>query len=506
MPYRLIVNTTPEERRVALIEGSTLHELFLERRFERGLVGNIYKGKVVRVLPGMDVAFVEIGTGRAAFLQCNDAILPRDAIPEDMQVADESGDNEVSVKIPGLTDAAGEVAARGVSVGQDILVQVTRDAFGNKGPRLSLQVSLPGRNLVFLPNTPILGVSRRIIDDAERTRLKAIVSATLPPGAGAILRTAAEGRPDTEIAEDVGFLIALWRQILVLASEKDAPSLVHEDFDVLFRVARDYLTEECEQIVVDTLAEYDRLLQFVDSFMPQLDHLVDRYDGSEPIFEHYGVEVTVAGLLDRVLWLKSGGSIVIDHTEAMTAIDVNTARFVGKGDPEDTVFKTNLEAAREIAYQLRLRNIGGIVVIDFIDMNDPEHRRKVWDTLAEELRKDKAYTEVLPMSRFGLVEMTRKRTRESGTSRMTESCPYCDGRGLVRSVDQTCGQILRKAGRDLSDVHTRALRLVAHPRVIETLIENYRTSLADLESRYQKPIRMVRRDDFHIEQFTLQRE
>lgn len=491
MAYTLLVNTTPEERRVALVEGSTLCEFYTERRYDRGLVGNIYKGRVVRVIPGMDAAFVEIGVGRSGFLQSGDPLVPRES-PNP-----EAGRREPERSL--FEDG-------GIEVGQDLLVQVTREPMGGKGPRLTTEISLAGRTLVFLPRSPVLGVSRRIEDDEERERLRASVSDQLPEGSGAVLRTAALQRPEKELVDDLAFLTSLWERVRSFADDLEAPALVHEDLDLLLRTARDLLTDGCEGMIVDTEADYDRLLQFVDSFMPRLDPLVERYQGDVSLFEFHGLDTAVSCLLDRTVWLKSGGSIVIDHTEALTAIDVNTARYTGKGDPEETILKTNLEAAHEIAEQLRLRNIGGIVVIDFIDMGDPEHRQRVLDTLNAEFSRDKAHTDVLPMSRFGLVELTRKRLREGVFAQLTESCPYCDGRGWIRSVEQVCADIIRKLALEVHSKRVRSLRILAHKRVVETLIESYRTSLADLESRSGKPIHLERRDDLHLEGYSIRRE
>lgn len=498
--YTLLVNTTAEDRRVAVVEASILRELHTERRHDRGLIGNVYKGRIVRVLPGMNAAFVEIGIGRGAFLQWDDDGLVGEAVPDAEDEAD-TDPSLVPVGEPSMLAPMPQPA-----VGQDVVVQVTRDAFGGKGPRLSPRVSLPGRTLVFLPSTPILGVSRRIADEAERARLRDTARRLLPPGAGVILRTAAQDRPDTEIADDLEFLTALWRQVEVRALESEAPALLHEDLDLLLRAARDHLGPDCERIIVDTEEDHDRLLQFVDTFMPRFDDRILLHPGPAPLFETHGVDATAAGVLDRVVWLKSGGSIVIDHTEALTAIDVNTSGTTGRGDPEETIFQTNLEAAREIACQLRLRNIGGIVVIDFIDMRDPVHRQQVHETLSTGLAQDKAHVDVLPMSRLGLVEMTRKRPREASFTRMTEACPYCEGRGWVRGVEFTCSEIVRRLAREGALNAVRGLRVLAHPRVVEGLIDGYRTSLADFETRWQKPVRLVRREDFHLEQWSVKPE
>lgn len=505
MPYTLLISTTAEERRVALLEDKALREYYTELRYDRGLVGNVYKGRVLRVMPGMDAAFVEIGVGRAAFLQTED--LPvglrfrRQAPYEQGEQAEwEKGEEEVDV------EERASAAVAPLSVGQDILVQVLRPPTAMKGPRVTRHISLVGRNLVYLPCTPVLGVSRRIEDKSERTRLKNIISAALPPGAGAVVRTAASHRTEEELLEDLKFLRALWQRIEQFAEDVEAPALVHEDLDLLLRTARDLLTEGCEKMIVDTEADYDRLLQFVDSFMPDLTGLVEFYQGQEPLFEKYGVEQAIQTVLDRRVWLKSGGFIVIDHTEALTAIDVNTGRFTGKADPEDTALKTNLEAAQEIGEQIRLRNIGGLVVIDFIDMKLPENRDKVFEALKQVLSQDKAVMDIVPMSPLGLVQVSRRRLRDDLYARMTEQCPYCDGRGWIRAVEQTCAEIVRRVKKEIEMPSVRGIRVQAHPKVIECLIENFRLSLADLETRTHKTIRFVRREDQHLETFVVLRE
>jgi len=491
LAYSLLVNTTPEERRVALVEGSNLREFYSERRYDRGLVGNIYKGRVLRVMPGMDASFVEIGIGKAGFLQ--------DRTPLSGDESNGDSHDGPSATTPVVRGAAPEV-------GQDILVQVSRDAAGSKGPRMTTELSLAGRTLVFLPGTPVVGVSRRIVDEGERERLRSSVQDMLPRGSGAVLRTASLERPEQELSDDLSFLMTLWERIKRYADDVAVPALVHEDLDLLLRTARDMITDECAGVQVDSEEDYDRLLQFVDSFMPHMNELVKRYQGDLPLFESLGLDTAVSCLLDRTVWLKSGGSIVIDHTEALTAIDVNTGRYTGKGDPEETILKTNLEAAREIAEQLRLRNIGGIVVVDFIDMRDAEFRDRVHQAFVGHLAMDKAHSDVMPMSRLGLVELTRKRLREGVFPHMTETCPYCDGRGWIRSVEQVCADIVRKVALELRSGRVRGLRVLAHARVVETLIETYRTSLADMEAQSGKPIRLVRMDDLHVEGYSIRRD
>ncbi|HOU52783.1 MAG TPA: Rne/Rng family ribonuclease [Myxococcota bacterium] len=490
--YSLLVHTLPEERRVALVEGRVLRELRSERRFERGIVGNIYLGRIVRVMQGLHAAFVEIGTGRAGFLQWEETAIDRgDEDPEES---------------PETLATPEEGVHPALALGEDVLVQVTREAFGSKGPRLSRQLSLPGRTLVFLPMDPLIGISRRIPDPDERRRLREAIAPLLPPGTGAIVRTASQGRPAEELADDLAFLQSLWDRIQAKARESQAPALLHEDLDLLLRSARDHLGPECDEILVDTVEDHDRLLQFVDTFMPRYDSRIRLYDGPVPLFDHFGIEGQVSSLLDRTVWLKSGGSIVFDHTEALTAIDVNTGGGSGRQNSDETILMTNLEAAREIAAQLRLRDIGGIIVIDFVDMRDPSHRQQVQEELLRSLATDSSQWDVLPMSRLGLVEMTRKRSRETFRSRMTETCPCCGGRGFVRSVEASCGEIVRRLARTLAIPSVRGVRVDAHPRVIEGLVDAWRLSLADLETRWQKPVRLVRREDLPLEQWTLRTE
>ncbi len=490
--YSLLVQTLPEERRVALVDGRTLREIRSERRFERGIVGNIYLGRIVRVMQGLHAAFVEIGIGRAGFLQWDEAAMDRgEEDPEDSPEP-----------YPGANGGPHPVLA----LGEDVLVQVTREAFGGKGPRLSRQLSLPGRTLVFLPRDHLIGISRRIQDPAERRRLREAIATLLPEEAGVILRTAAQGRPVEELREDLTFLQSLWERIRMKATESQAPALLHEDLDLLLRSARDHLGPDCEEVLVDTVEDHDRLLQFVDTFMPHYDSRIRLYDGPVPLFDHFGIEAQIASLLDRKVWLKSGGSIVFDQTEALTAIDVNTGAGSGQRDGDETILMTNLEAAREIAAQLRLRDIGGIIVIDFVDMKDAFHRQQVQEELLRSLAADNSQWDVLPMSRLGLVEMTRKRSRETFRSRMTETCPGCGGRGFIRSVEATCGEIIRRLARTLAIPSVRGARVDAHPRVIEGLVDAWRLSLADLETRWQKPVRLVRREDLPLEQWTLRTE
>ncbi|OGR30747.1 MAG: ribonuclease G, partial [Desulfuromonadales bacterium GWC2_61_20] len=405
MAKELVINTTSHETRVALIENGHIAELYIERNRERGIVGNIYQGKVIRVLPGMQAAFVDIGLEKAAFLYVADVLDEMEAVeqfvdgqPQHARPADGSEEGPVLPPIEELLDE-----------GEELLVQIAKEPLGTKGARITSHISLPGRHLVYMPTVDHIGISRRIENEEEKDRLRGIIEAIRPPGTGFIVRTAAEGKSDEDLLADMEFLVGLWQDISRRRENRSAPALIHSDLDVTSKVLRDILTEDVDRIVVDSQVEHDKIVAFIDTFMPKLKYVIDLYDSEEPIFDAFGLEVEIARALGRKVWLKSGGYIIIEQTEALTAIDVNTGRFVGKHNLEDTILKTNLEAVKEIAFQLRLRNIGGLIIIDFIDMEKEAHREKVHSALEEALRIDKAKTNILKISELGLAEMTRKR-------------------------------------------------------------------------------------------------
>ncbi|MFO7767019.1 MAG: Rne/Rng family ribonuclease [Pelovirga sp.] len=498
MTKELVINTTSHETRVALLEGGHIAELYIERERERGIVGNIYKGRVIRVLPGMQAAFVDIGLEKAAFLYVADVF---DEIEQfERHIDGDEGANgqtevEPSSSLPPIEDLLKE--------GQELLVQVAKEPIGTKGARITSHVSLPGRHLVFMPTVDHIGISRRIESEGERDRLRNIVEELREPGTGFIVRTVSEGKSAEDLRQDMEFLVGLWRNISRDLDSVTAPELIHSDLDVTSKVLRDILTEDVQRIVVDSFDEYNKILRFLRTFMPRINYRVDYYQAEEPIFDAYGLEVEISRALGRKVWLKSGGSIIIEQTEALTAIDVNTGRYVGKHNLEDTILKTNLEALKEIAFQLRLRNIGGLIIIDFIDMEKEAHREKVHATLEEALKGDKNKTNILKISELGLVEMTRKRVRESIGRTLCEPCPYCEGKGYVRGRLTIIYEILRELHRELADLSAGPVTLLAHPRIAGLLVDEERSGLDALEKRFHCSVQIHPHTEFHIEQYEI---
>ncbi|WP_129124966.1 Rne/Rng family ribonuclease [Geomonas oryzae] len=491
MGNELVINTTSHETRIALIENGTIAELYVERSRVKGIIGNIYKGRVVRVLPGMQAAFVDIGLEKAAFLYVADVF---DAMDEyDSYIEPEQGEEPVPHPLHPIEDLLQE--------GQELLVQISKEPIGTKGARITAHISLPGRHLVYMPTVDHVGISRRIEDEVERERLKEIVDRIKPVGGGFIVRTVSEGKSEEDLVADLHYLTKLWDEIVKKKDKAGAPSLIHSDLDVTQKVVRDILTESVERIVVDSKPEHDKIVQFISTFMPKMKYSIELYDEEEPIFDHFGLEVEISRALGRKVWLKSGGYIIIEQTEALTAIDVNTGRYVGKHNLEDTILKTNLEAVKEIAYQLRLRNLGGIIIIDFIDMEKEVNREKVYGALEEALKSDKSKTNILKISELGLVEMTRKRVRESLGRMMCEPCPYCEGRGYVKSKITVCHEIFRELRREMLDIRGTKVMLTVHPQVADLLYDEERRGLEELEKNFKKRITVRAKPGFHQEQF-----
>ena len=497
MTKELVINTTSHETRVALLESGHIAELYIERHRERGIVGNIYQGKVIRVLPGMQAAFVDIGLEKAAFLYVADVLDEMEAVEQFVEGTSqhakpvEGGDEEHP--LPPIEDLLQE--------GQEILVQVAKEPIGTKGARITSHISLPGRHLVYMPTVDHVGISRRIENEEEKDRLRALVESIRPPGTGFIVRTAAEGKSEEDLRADMEFLVGLWREVSRRRENRGAPALIHSDLDVTSKVLRDILTEDVGRIVVDTLEEYDKIVRFLGTFLPRLKYSIDHYDEDEPIFDAFGLEVEIARALGRKVWLKSGGYIIIEQTEALAAIDVNTGRFVGKHNLEDTILKTNLEAVKEIAFQLRLRNLGGLIIIDFIDMEKEAHREKVHSALEDALKGDKSKTNILKISELGLVEMTRKRVRESIGRTLCEPCPYCEGKGYVKSRTTMAYEIFRELRRELRDLPGYRATLLCHPDVAALLSDEEHHGIEELERRFEKQIAITARGNFHLEQF-----
>jgi len=500
MANELVINTTPHETRIALIENGTIAELYIERSRVKGIVGNIYKGRVIRVLPGMQAAFVDIGLEKAAFLYVADvfeAIEDYESFMDGADKKDEQLDEDGQVINP--MHPIEEL----LQEGQEILVQISKEPIGTKGARITAHISLPGRHLVYMPTVDHVGVSRRIENEEERDRLKEIVERVKPTSGGFIIRTVSEGKSEEDLLTDMQYLTMLWEEIVKKNEKAHAPCLIHSDLDVTQKVVRDILTEDVDRIVVDSKPEYDKIIQFISTFMPKIKYSIEQYEENEPIFDHFGLEVEISRALGRKVWLKSGGYIIIEQTEALTAIDVNTGRYVGKHNLEDTILKTNLEAVKEIAYQLRLRNIGGIIIIDFIDMEKEVNREKVFTALEEALKSDKSKTNILKMSDLGLLEMTRKRVRESIGRLMCEPCPYCEGLGYVKSKTTVCQEIFRELRREMLGLRGSKVMLTVHPQVADLLYDEERRGLEDLEKRFKKRITVRAKPGFHQEQFEI---
>jgi len=500
MASELVINVTAQETRLALIENGTIAELYIERTREKGIVGNIYKGKVVRVLPGMQAAFVDIGLEKAAFLYVADVF---DAIEEYENQLDDAKNNELDEDGPPPDYRVLHPIEELLQEGQELLVQVSKEPIGTKGARITSHISLPGRHLVYMPTVDHVGISRRIEDEAERERLREVVERLRQQGCGIIVRTAAEGKTEEDLKADIHYLSKVWAEIVRKKEKASVPSLIHADLDVIQKVVRDIVTDDVTRIVVDSKADHDRIVQFMSTFMPKMKSSVELYDEEEPIFDYYGLEVEISRALGRKVWLKSGGYIIIEQTEALTAIDVNTGRFVGKHNLEDTILKTNLEAVKEIAYQLRLRNIGGIIIIDFIDMEKEVNREKVYAALEDALKNDKSKSNILKISELGLVEMTRKRVRESIGRMMCEPCPYCEGRGYVKSKTTVCHEIFREVRREMLDIRGTKVLLTVNPQVADLLYDEERRGLEELEKKYKKRVTVRAKPGFHQEQFEI---
>jgi ribonuclease G len=513
VPRQIIINGTPQESRVAIMENARLLEIQIERARERGIAGSIYKGRVSRVLPGMQAAFVDVGLPKAAFLPASDLF---GASADEVALSDSTFDPSGSA--PDVPEAdVGDAERRGapsappahgfppieerLTRGQDIVVQITKEPMGTKGARITSNVSLPGRYLVFLPLSHRVGVSRRILAEEERVRLREAVEAVAPNEGGIIIRTASEGVSKREIQSDLRLLRKLWTQLARRAEKLPAPALLHQDLDVILRCIRDVSGTDVTRVVVDNRRDYQRILDFIATVMPRWHPRVELYELGEPIFERYGIEAQIARGLERKVWLKSGGYIVIDHTEALTAIDVNTGRFVGKTDLHETALRTNLEAARVIVDQLRLRNIGGLIVLDFIDMERAEARKAVLAALTDALKTDKARANILGLSELGLIEMTRQRTRESLSQRMCDPCPTCAGKGQVRSTAAVAYEVLRRIRREATmNAPLERVAVSVHPDVAGFLSEYEPAAIRELERELQIQISLRQsRDLGHAE-------
>ena len=483
MTEEILINVTPREVRAALVENGVLQEVMVERASRRGLISNIYKGRVSRVLPGMQAAFIDAGLERTAFLHASDIA---------SHAHEDPVDRESEPDIRACVEEGGE-----------LLVQVLKDPLGSKGARLTTYVTIPSRFLVMLPDGVGVGVSSRIEDDGERERLRTLVEKLKSPSlaAGFIVRTAAEGASEEALRADMAFLERLWAAIEEAGKRARPGELVHEDLSLPLRVLRDSVSPDVERVRVDSAGTVERMREFAQRFIPHMAPKIELYSEPRPIFDLYSVEDEIERALKRKVPLKSGGYVIIDQTEAMTTIDVNTGAYVGYRDLEETIFRTNLEAAVTIARQLRLRNLGGIIIIDFIDMTEEEHRRQVLQALAGRLAHDYAKSQIMEVSPLGLVEMTRKRNRESLQHILCQPCPSCEGRGFVKTPETVCYEIFREIVRQHRQFDVQELLILARPEIIERLLDEESASVAELEELTKTPIRLQSEGMYAPDQF-----
>ncbi|MEJ5063219.1 ribonuclease G [Erwinia sp. MYb375] len=484
MTAELLVNITPSETRVAYIDGGILQEIHIEREARRGIVGNIYKGRVSRVLPGMQAAFVDIGLEKAAFLHASDIM------PHTECVARDEKKNFIVRDISEL-----------VRQGQDLMVQVVKDPLGTKGARLTTDITLPSRYLVFMPGASHVGVSQRIESEAERDRLKSVVASYCDELGGYIIRTAAEGVGEDELASDAAFLKRLWTKVIERKKRNQTRCRLYGEVALSQRILRDFAGAALDRIRIDSRLTFEHLVEFTSEYIPEMTAKLELYVGKQPIFDLFDVENEIQRSLDRKVELKSGGYLIIDQTEAMTTIDINTGAFVGHRNLEETIFNTNIEATQAIARQLRLRNLGGIIIIDFIDMNNDDHRRRVLHSLDQALSKDRVKTGVNGFSQLGLVEMTRKRTRESIEHVLCQDCPVCKGRGTLKTVETVCYEIMREIVRVHHAYDSDRFLVYASPSVGEALKSDESHALAEVEIFVGKQVKVQIEPLYTQEQF-----
>lgn len=510
MAAEILINVHTNQTRVAYVEDKTLIDLKIERKMSPTLVGSIFKGKVMRVLPGMQAAFVDIGLNRAAFLYVGDirddktpgaGFLFEDEEHEDTESSrlENKGENDLPT-----SEKNRQPIQELISPGQFLLVQVAKDPLGTKGSRITTHISLPGRHLVFMPTVEHLGISRRIQEEIERERLRGIIEKIKPKG-GVIIRTAGEGATEQDISADLEYLSRLWADIQHNYEKRKTPGPVHNEIDVELRALRDLLDENVDRVIIDDGEVHKKVLNFVQQFLPKFKNRIFLHKEERPLFDLYDLDLEISRALGRRIWLKSGGYIVVDEAEALVVIDVNTGRYVGKRDLEDTIVTTNIEAAREIAHQLRIRNCGGIVIIDFIDMEKVSHREKVLEVLKEELAKDKARTVVSPMSGLGLVEMTRKRIRPSLIASMCDPCPYCEGKGYVKQKVTIAHEIFRAIERDAHRQRGLSTTVVhCQSEVADWIYAEESEALEKIEGKLGHAVVFKVRSDYHVEQFEIE--
>lgn len=489
MEKEIFINVDYGETRVAVVEDGSLVEVYIERPINERVAGSLYKAKVENVLPGMQAAFVDIGLEKNAFLYVDDALPPRGGEDDHEELVE-------SMKKATIRDL--------VRVKQEIMVQVIKEPIGTKGARVTRHFTLPGRYLVLMPTMDSVGVSRRITEDGERDRLRKLADKIKPDGVGIIVRTVAEGKSEHELKADLDFLCRLWDRIQARAKQATAPALLHRDLGLVYRIVRDLFSADVARLYIDSPSEHERILELLEATSPELKGRVCFYQGRDRcLFEQHGLDAQVEAALKKKVWLKSGGYLVIDHTEALTVIDVNTGKFVGTTDLADTVFKTNMEAVREIARQLRLRDIGGIIIVDFIDMEQADHRQRVLDSLHTHLKKDRTKTNILGLTELGLVELTRKKARQGLSAVMEQPCPYCEGRGRVLSELAMASRVRREIRRILRHADGEAILVEVHPNVAALLIGSGGSSLKELERETGKLVYIRGSGSVHVEEMNL---
>jgi len=488
MAGKILINITPEQTRVALIDtNDQLSELYIERKKGVSLVGNVYKGRVVKILPGMQSAFVDIGLEKAAFLHAADVVSGFD-----YSIFGEDIEENVPINQP-IEDMLQE--------GEEVFVQVSKDPMGTKGARVTSYITLPGRYLVLMPGVEHIGVSRKILQEDERTRLKDLVNSLKPRNFGFIIRTASEGCTDEEIRKDIEYLMLLWDNIQKKKEKVHSPSALYSDLDLALRSVRDLFGHEIDKLIIDSKEGFRKVVDFVNTYFPKLISKIELYEGTEPIFDAFGIELEIPKALGKRVWLKSGGYIVLDQTEALTSIDVNTGKYVGKASLEDTIFKTNIEAVKEIAYQIMLRNLGGIIIIDFIDMEKEENRKKLFSVFQEAMSKDRAKCTILEVSELGLIQMTRKRVRESLQRILCEPCQYCDGKGFIKSPATVCYEIFMELRRIGLTQKNCKIMISANPHVADLIYDDEREGIEAIEKECGFKIIVKADKNFHQEYY-----
>ncbi len=515
MLKELVVNAAPHETRVALLENNTIVEVFIEREDETSIAGNIYKGRVQRVLPGMQAAFVDIGFDQAAFIYVDDVLdtashkiyqkFEQDNDVEDDPESDDENsetDTLAQSQTSWKSDLNHDCNIEDLlTESQEIMVQVAKSSIGTKGPKITTHISLAGRYLVLMPTVDHIGISKKIENEAERTRLKELLVSVKKNQFGYIFRTQAHGIDEKTLKKEINFLTKTWEGILAKSERTSATSLVYKDLTITYRAVRDLLANEANKLIIDSKEEYDNVQNFLKELMPDVKLSVELYQGKESIFDAYNIEGDVARALKKKVWLKSGGSIVIEQTEALVAIDVNTGRYVGKHNFDETILKTNLEAVKEIAYQIRLRDIGGIIIIDFIDMKKEQHKNKVMIQMNEAMKKDKSQTNVLPLTELGLIQMTRKRIRRNLTRTLCKPCLYCSGDGHLLSGKSICHKIYRDLVSEAGDIMGNKFTVKVHPEIAQLLHGREKHLIESLEKQFSMPIAIYPESHYHIEEY-----